>query len=276
MNAVTNQSIAQSIAQFGDLRLAVDAATVAARVGGQGRPIVLFHSLLADDTSFDPIAGVLAQTHRVVILNLPGFGASDRVDGGLEQVADRVAAAIGVMDLDEAPIFLGNGYGGFVALMTAIRHPGIARRLVLADCGAAFSEPGRAAFRGMSAKARENGLAGISDIAMRRLFSPAYQAAHPELIEERRARFLAVDPETFHAACAALSTLDLRPSLAQVTVPVLVLAGEVDEATPPEMSRELAAGLPDASLQILPGCAHVPQLQEPAQFLDAIRNFVTP
>ncbi|MGJ7916110.1 alpha/beta fold hydrolase [Massilia sp. LXY-6] len=261
-------------AQFDSIRVSCAGGTVAARVGGQGTPVVLFHSLLADDTSFDGIAGALAQTHRVVILNLPGFGASDRVDGGLEQAADRVAAAIQAMDLGQPPILLGNGYGGFAALMTAIRHPGIASRLVLADCGAAFSEPGRAAFRGMSANAREKGLAGISDVAMRRLFSPSYQAEHPELIEERRQRFLAVDPETFHAACAALASLDVRDKLAQVTVPALVLVGEHDEATPPPMSQELTAGLPKAQLRILAGCAHVPQLQEPLQFLDAIRDFI--
>jgi len=63
-----------------------------------------------------------------------------------------------------------------------LRHPGLAERLVLADCGAAFSEPGRAAFRGMSARAGEVGLAGIADGAMRRLFSPAFQAENAALI----------------------------------------------------------------------------------------------
>jgi 3-oxoadipate enol-lactonase len=51
-----------------------------------------------------------------------------------------------------------------------------------------------------------------------------------------------------------------------------VLVGEQDEATPPPMSRELAAGLPDARLKIIPGCAHVPQLQAPSVFLDAIAD----
>lgn len=270
MHAVMNEPLPQ----FTEMRVQAGGGTVAARTGGASAPMVLFHSLLADDTSFDRIAPALARTHRLVILNLPGFGASDRVDGGLDAVADRVAAALGALNLGQPPVFLGNGYGGFVALMTAIRHPGIASKLVLADCGAAFSEPGRAAFRGMSAGASEKGLAGISDVAMRRLFAPSYQAAHPELIEERRARFVAVDPQTFHAACAALATLDLRDRLAEVKVPALVLVGEHDEATPPAMSSELAAGLPDARLVVLPGCAHVPQLQEPRMFLDAIREFI--
>ncbi len=72
----------------------------------------------------------------------------------------------------------------------------------------------------------------------------------------------------FRAACAQLAELDLRPELHKVKVPVLVLVGEQDEATPPPMSHELAAGLPDARLKIIPGCAHVPQLQAPQVFLD--------
>jgi 3-oxoadipate enol-lactonase len=257
-----------------ELRIAVGEETVTARALGTGRPIVLLHSLLADRTSFEPLAALLAATHRVYMLDLPGFGGSHPVAGGLEAVADRTAEAIRGLHLEQTPIVLGNGYGGFVALLTAIRHPAIAKRLVLADCGAAFSEPGRQAFRNMSAAAKARGLAAVSDVAMRRLFAPSFQLAHVELVEQRRARFLAVHPETFHAACAALAALDLRAQAAAVKVPVLVLVGEQDEATPPQMSRELAALLPDARFVELAGCAHVPQLQAPAQFLAAIGEFV--
>jgi 3-oxoadipate enol-lactonase len=59
-----------------------------------------------------------------------------------------------------------------------------------------------------------------------------------------------------------------------VTVPTLVMVGEFDEATPPPMSHELAAGLPNARLIIVPGCAHVPQLQAPELFLQTIGNFL--
>jgi 3-oxoadipate enol-lactonase len=109
---------------------------------------------------------------------------------------------------------------------------------------------------------------------MRRLFAPEFQQAHQDLIAERKQRFLAVDAATFDGACDALATLDLRDRLKEVTVPVLVLVGEQDEATPPPMSRELAAGLPDARLEVLANCAHVPQLQAPDVFMDAIRPFL--
>ena len=76
------------------------------------------------------------------------------------------------------------------------------------------------------------------------------------------------------AACDALASLDLRDEVAKVKVPVLVLVGEQDEATPPAMSHELAAVLPDARLKIIPGCAHVPQLQAPEIFLEMIADFL--
>jgi 3-oxoadipate enol-lactonase len=169
---------------------------------------------------------------------------------------------------------LGNGYGGFVALQMAIRHPGIATKLILADCGAAFSESGREAFRNMAAASKAKGLSVITDVAMRRLFAPEFQKQHPDLMRDRREAFLRTDGDVFRAACAALAELDLRPQLAQVKVPVLVLVGEHDEATPSPMSHELAAGLPNARLKIIPGCAHVPQLQSPEIFLDAIGDFL--
>src|ERR1700733_8106200 len=247
---------------------------VNAAQSGDGPPLFLFHSLLSDRASFDAVAPELSNSFRVIVPELPGFGRSRAVAGGLAAVADRMAEAVTEAAGGEDAIVLGNGYGGFVALQMAIRHPGSAAKLVLADCGAAFSESGRDAFRNMAAASRAKGLAAITDVAMRRLFAPDFQAEHPELMGDRRAAFLKTDPEVFRAACAALAELDLRPELKAVNVPALVLVGEFDEATPPPMSYELAAGLPRARLLIIPGCAHVPQLQAPKVFLDAIGDFL--
>ena len=74
-------------------------------------------------------------------------------------MAEAVKEAAGASET----IVLGNGYGGFVALQMAIRHPAIASRLILADCGAAFSDSGREAFRNMAAASRAKGLAAITD-----------------------------------------------------------------------------------------------------------------
>jgi 3-oxoadipate enol-lactonase len=249
--------------------------TVNAGQFGQGPALFLFHSLLSDRASFDAVTPTLSESFRVIVPELPGFGGSRAVDGGLAAVADRMAQAVKDGAGGGEAMVLGNGYGGFVALQMAIRHPGIATRFVFADCGAAFSEPGRQAFRNMAAASQAKGLQAITDVAMLRLFAPEFQEAHPDLMRDRREAFLKTDPEVFQAACGALAELDLRPELKQVRVPALVLVGEHDEATPPPMSHELAAGLPDARLKILPGCAHVPQLQSPDLFLAAIGDFLT-
>ena len=248
--------------------------TVNAAQSGQGPVLVLLHSLLSDRASFDAVAPKLSRSFRVIVPELPGFGRSQAAGHGLAGVADRMAEAVNDAAGGDEAIVLGNGYGGFVALQMAIRHPGIASRLILADCGAAFSEEGRQAFRNMAAASQARGLSAITDVAMRRLFAPEFQARHPGLMQDRREAFLRTDPEVFRAACGQLAELDLRPELGRVTVPVLVLVGEHDEATPPPMSRELAALLPDARLKIIPGCAHVPQLQSPEIFLDAIGDFL--
>jgi 3-oxoadipate enol-lactonase len=247
--------------------------SVNAALSGEGPTLFLFHSLLSDRASFDRIAPELSRSHRVIVPELPGFGGSKAVSGGLAAVADRMAEVVGEAGGRDA-IVLGNGYGGFVALQMAIRHPSVASKFIFADCGAAFSEPGREAFRTMASVSKAKGLAAITDVAMRRLFAPEFQAAHPDLMQDRREAFLKTDPEVLQAACAQLAELDLRPELAKVKVPVLVLVGEHDEATPPPMSHELAALLPNAQLKILSGCAHVPQLQAPQAFLDAIKDFL--
>jgi 3-oxoadipate enol-lactonase len=245
-----------------------------ANIAGIGTPIVLFHSLLADQSSFDLIVGELVKTHQVIALNLPGFNDSEFVGNNLEVIADHIAASIKVFGLKQTPILLGNGYGGFIALLTTIRHPDIALRLVLTDCGAAFSESGRAAFREMSLAVKEKGLNAIVDVAMRRLFAPEFQQKNSALIEDRKKRFLSINPQTFRGACDSLATLDLRQYLSSVKVPALVIVGDQDEATPPPMSHELCAGLSNAKLVVLKGCAHVPQIQAPELFMATIRSFI--
>ena len=251
---------------------------VAAQVFGPARQVVvLFHSLLADRTSFQRIVAPLARDLTVVVPELPGFGGSAAV-GDLPAAADRMAEAVrdaaARFGDGQAPVVLGNGYGGFVALQMAIRHPGLLARLVLADAGAAFSEPGREAFRAMARGAAAKGLEAVADTAMRRLFAADFHAANPELVAQRRAAFLGLDVGVFRQACTDLASLDLRPHLIAVGLPVLVLVGEQDEATPPPMSYELAAALPQATLKILPGCAHVPQLQAPEAFLETALPFL--
>src|SRR5438046_10547899 len=96
--------------------------TVNAAEIGKGPPLFLFHSLLSDRASFDAIVPQLSRAFRVIVPELPGFGGSPAVAGGLAAVADRMAEAVRDAAAGEGAVVLGNGYGGFVALEMAIRH----------------------------------------------------------------------------------------------------------------------------------------------------------
>jgi 3-oxoadipate enol-lactonase len=250
--------------------------SLAMRISGDGKPVVLLHSLLADGTSFAAFAALLAPYARVAVPDLPGFGGSPSVGTGLAAIADRIAQAWPALTGEggRPAAVLGNGFGSFVAMTLALRHPHLVSRLVLAGSGARFSDPGRAAFVAMADATRRGGLETIADVAMRRLFAAGFAESRPDLVAACRTRFLATDPAVFLGACAALAGLDLSGEVAAIRVPVLIVVGSDDAATPQTMAELLAGLLPDARLTILDGLAHVPQLQDPVRFLDAVRPFI--
>lgn len=248
-------------------------AGLSAHVTGAGHSIVFLHSLLSDRGSLEPVVPLLTDDFRIVLLDLPGFGGSPRVSGGLDAQADAIAAAVVEACPGEAPILFGNGFGSFLALATALRHPRATRGLFLAGCGAAFTEQGRGAFRFMAEKAGEGGLEAIAQTAMLRLFPPAMAARVPEAVAERRAAFVATDPDVFRESCGLLASLDLRQAVRHLAVPVFACAGTLDEATPPAMARELAELLPQGTFHEIADCAHVPTLQAPAEVAAQLRDF---
>lgn len=249
------------------------AAGLSAHVTGTGPSIVFLHSLLSDRGSLEPMVPLLSDRFRLVLLDLPGFGGSPRA-GGLDAQADAVAAAVAAACPGETPILFGNGYGSFLALATALRHPQLSSGLFLAGCGAGFTEEGRGAFRFMAAKAGTDGLEAIAETAMLRLFPAAMAARVPQTLAERRAAFVATDPEVFGEACGILATLDLKDAARHLAVPVFACAGALDAATPPVMARELADLVPNGTFHEIPDCAHVPTLQAPAEVAVLLTGFV--
>src|SRR5260221_4859463 len=95
--------------------------TVNAAQSGEGPPLFLLHSLLSDRASFDAIVPELSKSFRLIVPELPGFGRSQAVSGGLAAVADRMAEAVRDAVRGEDAIVLGNGYGGVLAVGIADR-----------------------------------------------------------------------------------------------------------------------------------------------------------
>ena len=102
----------------------------------------------------------------------------------------------------------------------------------------------------------------------------AYLAAHPELIDERKRVLMGIDPKAFQHACRILLEADLEPQLHRLKMPTLVVVGEFDQATPPVLNKAIADKVEGAKYIVLPGCGHCPPLEQPQQFLEAIKGFV--
>ncbi len=242
---------------------------------GAGRDLVVLHSLLTDRHAFDPVLGALSAKHRVTLINLPGFHGSQPT---LLALMDAYVAAIedGFQEFGIAndAVLIGNGFGGTVALAFALAHPERIAKLLLSDAAAGFPDAGRKQFEVMAAKVAEGGLGAIAEIAAKRVFSPSYLAAHPELIEERKRVLMAIDPKAFQAACKILQEADLEPLLHRLKVPTLVVCGEFDQATPPGLNKAIADKVAGSRYVELPGCGHCPPLEQPEAFLAAIKGFV--
>jgi 3-oxoadipate enol-lactonase len=238
---------------------------------GQGPDLVLLHSLLTDRSSFEGLAGQLKNQRRVHLVSLPGYGKSAPAES-LEDSADRIAEFC--CGLNSKPDMIGNGLGSFVALTLAARHGQQIGRLVLLGGAIAFSEQGRATFRGLADKVEREGMAPVAEIAMTRMLSEDFIAANPEIAADRKRTFLRIDPVVFAAAARALATLDLSNQLASIRNPVLILTGEKDAATPPELGRQLAERLPAGRFVGLPDIGHAPHIQALAQTIAIIAPFL--
>jgi 3-oxoadipate enol-lactonase len=241
---------------------------------GEGRDLVLLHSLLSDRTAFDRIAPRLAAERRVWLVNLPGFGGSAPAGPELDDIADRIAEQLPKQGLSRDADLLGNGFGGFVAVSLATGHGSLFGRLALVDTGAAIPPEGKGAFHAMAERVEAGGMEAILATALERMFPDDFLAAHPEVAEAREATLRAMRPECFAACCRALARFDRRGALGTIRNPTLVVVGLRDAATPPALSRELAAGIPGATLVELPHCGHSPHIQDPEGFWQAIKPFL--
>lgn len=235
------------------------------------RDLVLLHSLLTDRSAFDSVKGPLGKEFRVHVPDLPGYGGSpSRGEATIAAYADRIAP-----EIPPGAAVLGNGFGGFVAVALAIDHGERVGALLAAPALASFPPPAREPFRVMAARVREGGMAGVLDAAINRMFPPAFIAAHPQIVAERkRALAQAADPQAFARACLALADLDFGPNLRKIGCKTLVMAGELDRTTPAALARELAAGIAGAQFRELKGCGHCPQIEAPQVFLSAVTEFL--
>jgi len=245
----------------------------------QTRPrpdLLLLHSLHTDLTAFEPVLPGLAQRYRVTRVNLPGYGASSPAppDSVLEY-ADFVGSCLNSLALPRVTTTVfGNGLGALIGLELAIADGNRFDRLIVAGAVATFPAEAKAQLLAMAEKVRKKGMSAALDDAIARVFPPDFAAANPEIVSARKAKLGRVDAECFAHACVALARLDLRPQLAKIHKPTLVLCGALDQTTPAALARELAQAIPGATYQEIPGCGHCPMLEQPATLVELVHAFM--
>ncbi|HVR80046.1 MAG TPA: alpha/beta fold hydrolase [Acidimicrobiia bacterium] len=240
---------------------------------GAGPVRLGLHSLLTDRRAFDQVAGEWGG--RFISVDLPGFGSSEMAPPSIDEYSHRVAALIETIDLEgEDLTLIGNGLGAFVALGTAINHGQLVDRLLLIGCGAGFPDPAKDAFTKMTEAVRSGGMEAVIPIGLLRIFTESYLSEHPEMGEERAEVLRRTNTEAFVTACTALASLDYTGRAPSVTSPTLIVVGEDDQATPPQLAEDLHRLIAGSTLVTMPGMAHAPQLQDPIGLVDATQRFL--
>lgn len=249
--------------------------TIAWREAGEGDVVLFLHGLGGSRTAWEPQLEALSDQWRCVAWDMPGYGASSPVSPlTFEAIAD---AVVGLLDRlgAEAAHLCGLSFGGHHALHTALRYPTRVRSLVLADTSAVFGGDGTdpEQWRQERTEMIDAGLL-LADIAapvIDSITAPGFEG-----VERDRtiAAFTRVPEAGFRAACRLLTTHDVRHRLGEITVPTLVIVGELDEETPPAYSEELHAAIGDSRLEIIPSAGHVSPAEAPEAFNDLVRQFL--
>jgi pimeloyl-ACP methyl ester carboxylesterase len=170
---------------------------------------------------------------------------------------------------------VGLSMGGMISLEIMRQAPERVRKLALLSTSAQPASPEQAAvYEGLLAQARQGDAATVLGEALISVLHPAHQADLALQAVNRRMGTAIGVAGLARQVTAVLSRVDSRPSLAAIAVPTLVLVGEQDQLTPPDLARELAAGIAHAHLVLVPGCGHGATLEQPQAVIQALQAWL--
>lgn len=239
--------------------------------GPEGAPaLVLAHALGTDMTIWDQVLPLLPGI-RVLTYDMRGHGLSDVPQGAyamgaMIRDAERLMEHFG---LKEA-VFAGVSLGGLVAQGLAVKRLDLVRGLVLSNTAARIGAP--SLWQGRIGEVRAKGLAAYAPGALQRQLGAKWQD-HPA-----RARLEALitgtAPEGWCGAAAAIAGADFTLTTPTLRLPTLVIAGTNDGTTPPDLVRETAEMIPGARFQLMRATGHLPMVERPALFAEALMGFL--
>ncbi|MGI8693617.1 MAG: 3-oxoadipate enol-lactonase [Geodermatophilaceae bacterium] len=240
-------------------------------------PVVLLANSLGSDLSmWEPQAAALVEAgFRVVRYDQRGHGRSP-VPAGMYTMDDLGGDAVALLDrlgVHRASV-VGVSMGGMVAMWLGQHAPERVERLVLcctsAELGPASMWDDRIEAVGAG------GVAAVADAVTQRWLTPETRAQRPELARWLHEMLTATPAEGYAGCCAAIRDMDLLTGLRSISAATLVISGDADPSTPPEHGRRIADGIPGARFEVVPGVAHLGNLEKPARFAELILAHLQP
>jgi 2-succinyl-6-hydroxy-2,4-cyclohexadiene-1-carboxylate synthase len=250
--------------------------------GGEGRRLVLLHGFTQGPGSWDPVLGDVGPSYQIVRVTLPGHGPAGSASAAarlpFEAAAAAVADAVAEVAGPEPATWIGYSLGGRLALRVALDRPDLVDSLVLLGATAGIEDPPARAARveiderlaaGLERKGVEQFIDGWLAQALFSRLSRADAA-----VEERRQGTV----EGLASALRLLGTGAQEPvwdRLGELTMPVLLLAGEHDTKFS-ALAFRLATGIGDNSaLTFVPGAGHAAHLERPRSVATILTRFLS-
>ena len=251
---------------------------VAVEEEGDGPAVVCVHGLGGSSNSFTPLMPALAR-HRVVRVDLPGSGRSQRAEGELSieryvEALLRVCDRLGVARAH----WVGHSMGTIVCQHIAAGHPKLAASVVLFGPLIAPPEAARTAMKARAAKARE-GAAGMHEITqglLQAAISADTRRRLPLAVAFVRESLMRQDGEAYARSCEALAGAQ-GAAVDRIEAPVLLVTGDEDGVAPPQSVRAMADRLHNAASKrvvVLSRCGHWTPVERPEECQRELSDFL--
>jgi 3-oxoadipate enol-lactonase len=240
-----------------------------AEVGSGGTPIVFLHGVGSDKSVWAPQLEHFSKARRAVAFDYLGYGESGSAAEGTtrDDYAAAIFAGMDSLGIDKAHI-CGLSLGGVIAIAMYAAAPERCGSLILADTFAVHPDGPGIYERSIAASTN---LRALAEARVDFILAPgALDDVRTEVIET----MAKIDPAAYRIGAEAVWLADQRDRAAVIDVPTLVIVGEADRPTPPELSRDLASLIPGAKLETIPGAGHISNLERPAEFDRLVEEFI--
>lgn len=251
---------------------------------GSGPAVILIHGFAGSTFSWRLVIPDLARTHRVIAVDLPGFGFSDRgadIDYSHTGQAERIVALMDLLGIQRAAL-IGHSMGGAIAQRIASRHPDRVERLILVAAVNAVEPPDQAR-RGRAAGPML-ALVGVAQRSPRAMYAVGRRAL-PRMVHDAEYATEEVvrgyiDPLLIPGTVAAVRRMttatgeEAPAELSGISAPTLVLSGASDRLITPEKALGLADAIPGARYLVIPEAGHLLAEERPDAFLEEVLAFL--